>query len=92
MVSVALHQIECKGFIHKGSGILDVEVFLKRTDVLFQAKREFENLECIGFGSGFKMLYQKGDTKTNIHELGKSLGKKFEDLCKRTRQRSLPDF
>ncbi|WP_103327218.1 diaminopimelate decarboxylase [Bacteroidetes bacterium endosymbiont of Geopemphigus sp.] len=67
--------------MHTGSDILDVEVFLKGADILFQAAREFQDLEYIDFGSGFKVPYKEGDVQTDIYELGKLLGKKFKNFC-----------
>ena len=79
---IEITQLRVEGFhIHTGSDILDLEVFLKGADILFKSAREFQNLEYIDFGSGFKVPYQEEDAQTNIYELGKLLGKKFKDFC-----------
>lgn len=67
--------------MHTGSDILEVEVFLKGADVLFKAAREFQDLEYIDFGSGFKVPYREGDVETDIDSLGKSLSEKFMEFC-----------
>ena len=68
--------------MHTGSDILDIEVFLYASEILFQAAKNFNNLEFIDFGSGFKVPYKKGDIETNIEELGEKLSQRFNEFCK----------
>lgn len=68
--------------MHTGSDILDVEVFLYASEILFETAKNFKDLDFIDFGSGFKVPYKEGDIETNIEELGKKLGKRFNDFCK----------
>ncbi|MCL5128770.1 diaminopimelate decarboxylase [Algibacter sp. L4_22] len=68
--------------MHTGSDILDIEVFLYASEILFETAKQFKNLEFIDFGSGFKVPYKIGDIETNIEELGKKLSKRFNDFCK----------
>ncbi len=68
--------------MHTGSDILDVEVFLYASEILFETARQFKNLDFIDFGSGFKVPYQQGDIETNIEELGKKLSARFNEFCK----------
>ena len=63
--------------VHTGSDILDIEVFLYAAEILFDAAKQFKNLDFLDFGSGFKVPYKKGDIETNIEELGKKLTKRF---------------
>ena len=63
--------------MHTGSDILDIEVFLYASEILFDTARQFKNLEFLDFGSGFKVPYKKSDIETNIEELGKKLTKRF---------------
>lgn len=63
--------------MHTGSDILDIEVFLYASEILFDAARHFPELDFIDFGSGFKVPYAKDDISTNIEELGKKLTKRF---------------
>ncbi len=67
--------------MHTGSDILDIDVFLYATDILFETAKNFDNLEFIDFGSGFKVPYKEGDIETNIEELGEKLGKRFNEFC-----------
>jgi diaminopimelate decarboxylase len=68
--------------MHTGSDILDIEVFLYASEILFETAKQFKNLDFIDFGSGFKVPYKPGDIETNIEELGEKLSKKFNDFCK----------
>lgn len=68
--------------MHTGSDILDIEVFLYASEILFETAKHFKNLDFIDFGSGFKVPYKEGDIETNIEELGKKLSRKFNDFCK----------
>ncbi len=67
--------------MHTGSDILDIEVFLNGAEILFNVAKEFENLQYIDFGSGFKTPYKEGDIETDIEELGSELGKRFNAFC-----------
>ena len=67
--------------MHTGSDILDIEVFLYAAEILFDATRNFKNLEFLDFGSGFKVPYKKDDVQTDIEELGKKLSKRFNAFC-----------
>ena len=68
--------------MHTGSDILDIEVFLYASEILFETAKHFKDLEFIDFGSGFKVPYKDGDIETNIEELGEKLSKRFNDFCK----------
>ncbi|MFD2603386.1 diaminopimelate decarboxylase [Flavobacterium suzhouense] len=67
--------------MHTGSDILDIEVFLYAAEILFEAARNFKELEFLDFGSGFKVPYKKDDIQTDVEELGKKLGKRFNAFC-----------
>jgi diaminopimelate decarboxylase len=68
--------------MHTGSDILDIEVFLYAAEILFDAAKNFKNLEFLDFGSGFKVPYKKDDIETDIEELGNKLSKRFNAFCK----------
>ncbi len=68
--------------MHTGSDILDIGVFLHASEILFEAARNFKELEFIDFGSGFKVPYREGDIETDIEELGEQLTEKFNNFCK----------
>jgi diaminopimelate decarboxylase len=68
--------------MHTGSDILDIDVFLYASEILFNTARSFKNLDFIDFGSGFKVPYKTGDIETNIEEMGKKLTNRFNEFCK----------
>ena len=68
--------------MHTGSDILDIEVFLHAAEILFDTAKNFDNLEFIDFGSGFKVPYKPGDIETDIEELGEKLSHRFHAFCK----------
>ncbi|WP_412984409.1 diaminopimelate decarboxylase [Pontimicrobium sp. IMCC45349] len=68
--------------MHTGSDILDIDVFLYASEILFNTAKHFDNLEFIDFGSGFKVPYKEGDIETNIEEFGKKLTTRFKTFCK----------
>ncbi len=68
--------------MHTGSDILDIDVFLYASEILFETAKNFKNLDFIDFGSGFKVPYKEGDIETNIEELGKKLSSRFNSFCK----------
>ena len=67
--------------MHTGSDILDIEVFLYAAEILFEVATQFEYLEFLDFGSGFKVPYKKDDIQTDVEELGKKLTKRFNAFC-----------
>jgi diaminopimelate decarboxylase len=68
--------------MHTGSDILDIEVFLHASEILFNTALQFKELSFIDFGSGFKVPYRVGDIETNIEELGEKHSKRFGEFCK----------
>ncbi|CAM1368765.1 Diaminopimelate decarboxylase [Tenacibaculum litopenaei] len=68
--------------MHTGSDILDIDTFLRATEILFEVAKQFKNIDFIDFGSGFKVPYKEGDIATNIEELGEKLSLRFNEFCK----------
>ncbi len=68
--------------MHTGSDILDIDVFIYASEILFDAATNFKDLDFIDFGSGFKVAYKEGDIATNIEEFGEKLTKRFNKFCK----------
>lgn len=68
--------------MHTGSDILDIDTFLRASEILFEVAKQFDNIDFIDFGSGFKVPYKTGDISTNIEELGTKLSKRFNEFCK----------
>ncbi|MDG1572347.1 diaminopimelate decarboxylase [Robiginitalea sp. M366] len=80
---VELTQMKVNGIhMHTGSDILDIDVFLYASEILFETAKQFKDLEFIDFGSGFKVPYKEGDIQTNVEELGEKLGGRFNAFCK----------
>ena len=68
--------------VHTGSDILNPEVFLQGADIIFDIAKDFQDLQFIDFGSGFKVGYKEGDVTTDIQDLGKKMSLAFQDFCK----------
>ncbi|MBE7660594.1 diaminopimelate decarboxylase [Tenacibaculum finnmarkense genomovar finnmarkense] len=68
--------------MHTGSDILDIDTFIRASDILFDVARQFKNIDFIDFGSGFKVPYKKDDISTDIVELGEKLSERFNQFCK----------
>ncbi|GHT24016.1 diaminopimelate decarboxylase [Bacteroidia bacterium] len=69
--------------MHTGSDILDIEVFSKGAEVLFEAAKHFPDLKFLDFGSGFKVPYKPDDYSTDIELLGATLTQSFNAFCKK---------
>jgi len=67
--------------MHTGSDILDIDVFLYASEILFETAKKFKSLTFIDFGSGFKVPYKPNDIETNIEELGEKLAERFNTFC-----------
>ncbi|PKH51071.1 diaminopimelate decarboxylase [Tenacibaculum sp. Bg11-29] len=68
--------------MHTGSDILDIDTFIRASDILFDVAKQFKNIDFIDFGSGFKVPYKKDDISTDIIELGDKLSDRFNKFCK----------
>lgn len=69
--------------MHTGSDILDPDVFIRASEILFNAAENFKELEYLDFGSGFKVSYKEGGPSTDIEDLGTKISKAFGDFCER---------
>ena len=67
--------------MHTGSDIVDVDIFLRAADILFEQAEHFPDLTFIDFGSGFKVPYKPDDHSTDIEELGEKLTARFKEFC-----------
>jgi len=68
--------------MHTGSDILDIDVFVRGAEVLFGLARNFDDLDFIDFGGGFKVAYKEEDPSTDIEEFGKIMTNRFNEFCK----------
>lgn len=75
-------QLHIQGLhMHTGSEIKDINVFIQALDVLLSIAQNFDRLEFIDLGSGFKVPYKEDDRETDIAGLGQKLNlaiKEFE--------------
>ena len=67
--------------MHTGSDILDIDTFLRATEILFDVAKQFDDIDFIDFGSGFKVPYKEGDISTDIEQLGVQLSERFNEFC-----------
>ena len=67
--------------MHTGSDILDGDVFLRGAELLFDAAKDFKDLEFMDFGSGFKVGYKADDIVTDIEEIGAKIAIAFQEFC-----------
>jgi diaminopimelate decarboxylase len=80
---VKTYNIKVNGLhMHTGSDILDAGVFLQGAEILFDAAKDFSDLEFIDFGSGFKVAYKDEDITTDLKDLGAAIAKRFNEFCK----------
>jgi len=67
--------------MHTGSDILDIDTFIRATEILFDVAKQFDNIDFIDFGSGFKVPYKTDDISTDIEQLGIQLSERFNAFC-----------
>ena len=68
--------------MHTGSDILDAEVFLKGAEIMFDFAKNFDSIDFLDFGSGFKVAYKEGDFKVDLEDLGGKISKAFGEFQK----------
>jgi diaminopimelate decarboxylase len=79
---VEAHDLNIVGLhIHTGSDILDAEVFLRGANIVFDAAKEFRDLNFLDFGGGFKVAYKPDDISTDIEEVGGKVSQAFKAFC-----------
>lgn len=72
---VGLHQ-------HTGSDIKDGSTFVQAAEVMFEFAKNFDNLQYLDFGGGFKVAYKEGDVETDMEDLGRQLSERFTNFCR----------
>ena len=73
---IGLHQ-------HTGSDIKEAESFTKAATAIYDLALRFKDLQIIDLGGGFKVAYKDGDITTDMQDLGKVLGQKHLDFCRK---------
>jgi len=67
--------------MHTGSDIYNIDAFIQATEILLSVVKQFDTIEFVDFGSGFKVPYKEGDIETNIEKMGERIGKRFNEFC-----------
>lgn len=78
--------------IHTGSDFKDANTFLKVADVLFDLADDYDQLQFIDFGSGFKVAYREGDVVTDMADLGAKVSSAFTAFAERYKARTGTDL
>lgn len=68
--------------MHTGSDIKDPNAFVEAMEILLGIAKQFDTIDFIDLGSGFKVPYKDEDHETNLEELGAILGARFNEFCK----------
>ncbi len=68
--------------VHTGSDILNAQSYLESASILFNIAKDFNEIEFIDFGSGFKVAYREDDATTDIYEIGQKLSTAYESFVK----------
>jgi len=67
--------------MHTGSDIYNIDPFIQATEILLGVVKQFDSIQYVDFGSGFKVPYKEGDIETNIEKMGEKIGKRFNEFC-----------
>ncbi len=67
--------------VHTGSDIIDKDVFVRVAKLILGMAENFDTLNSVDLGSGFKVAYKEGDMFTNISELGLAFSDMFNQYC-----------
>jgi len=59
--------------MHTGSEIKDIETFVMGLEVMIDIAQQFDNIQYIDLGSGFKVPYSENDMETDVVALGQSV-------------------
>jgi diaminopimelate decarboxylase len=70
--------------VHTGSDILDAEIFIRASELIFAIAEEMADLKYLDFGSGFKVKYKKDGMETDIEKFGRMFSDKFNAFCSET--------
>jgi diaminopimelate decarboxylase len=73
---IGLHQ-------HTGSDVKNADAFTKAAEAILEMAFEFNDLEIIDLGGGFKVAYSEGDVVTDMAEVGQVLSNAFLTFCEK---------
>jgi diaminopimelate decarboxylase len=66
--------------MHTGSDIKDIQVFIAGLEVMFGIAENFNDLEFVDLGSGFKVPYSEEDVRTDVVALGDKVADAFQQF------------
>ena len=66
---------------HTGSEIKEASTFLEVAEIIFDAAKNFPDLESIDLGGGFKVPYKPDDKEADIMHIGSEISKRFNGFC-----------
>lgn len=70
--------------IHTGSGISDVEMYMKGIRILFELIHRFPEAEAVDLGGGFKVPFEEGDKEVDIDLLAQKIKEEVDEYRKNT--------
>jgi diaminopimelate decarboxylase len=73
---IGLHQ-------HTGSDVKNADAFTQAAEAILEMAFEFNDLEIIDLGGGFKVAYSEGDVVTDMAEVGQVLSNAFLTFCEK---------
>jgi diaminopimelate decarboxylase len=73
---IGLHQ-------HTGSDVKNADAFTQAAEAILEMAFEFNDLEIIDLGGGFKVAYSDGDVVTDMAEVGQVLSNAFLTFCEK---------
>jgi diaminopimelate decarboxylase len=66
---------------HTGSEIKESETFLQVAEIIFEAAKQFPDLQFLDLGGGFKVPYKPNDKGTDMPKVGKAISARFNRFC-----------
>ncbi len=67
---------------HIGSGILNIEDYIKAMKVVIKTARDFKNLEFVDFGGGIGIPYKPDEREIDIRGFGERASQLFSEFCR----------
>ena len=81
---VKKYEVDVEGIhVHTGSDIIEPDIFERVANLVLSIADEFENIQSIDFGSGFKVRYKENDLHTDIDKIGDRFSEIFNAYCEK---------
>jgi len=68
---------------HIGSGVLEVEPYLRALEVLLEVARGFKDLKFVDLGGGFGIPYRPGEKPLDVATLGTEVAKRLKEFSRK---------